>query len=201
MVTLNFKNMEFINNFFKSGLIKILILFVFLYFVYEKSKNDPRSFSNTLKNQDFKKNISDLKINYEVIKKAKEEGVFDNDKIQNDNVDNYDNLEVDIVRQGIANTQQANCNDEVDIEYVLMSESGNIANKSIIKIFIGENFNKIIEKTLIGMHIGEIRTVKIPKTFTTGDSKYDGFIQDRNMIYQVMLIQVNKSIANKYKCD
>ncbi|MFZ9180851.1 MAG: hypothetical protein ACO201_03185 [Rickettsiales bacterium] len=191
--------MDFINNFFKSGFVKIMILFIFLYFVYEKSKDDPRSFSNTLKNQDFKSNIANLKTNYEVIKKAKEEGVFDNQTEENP-VDNFDNLEIEVIRQGVMDNE-ATCNDQVDIEYILMSELGNIANKSIIKIYIGENFNKIIEKTLIGMRPGEIRKVKIPKNFKTGDLKYDSFIESRDMIYQVMLIQINKSIANNYKCD
>ena len=191
--------MDFINNFFKSGFVKIMILFIFLYFVYEKSKDDPRSFSNTLKNQDFKSNIANLKTNYEVIKKAKEEGVFDNQTEENP-VDNFDNLEIEVIRQGVMDNE-ATCNDQVDIEYILMSELGNIANKSIIKIYIGENFNKIIEKTLIGMRPGEIRKVKIPKNFKTGDLKYDSFIESRDMIYQVMLIQINKSSANNYKCD
>lgn len=194
--------MDFINNFFKSGFVKIMILFIFLYFVYEKSKDDPRSFSNTLKNQDFKSNIANLKTNYEVIKKAKEEGVFDNQAEENsvDNIDDLDNLEIEVIRQGVMDNE-ATCNDQVDIEYILMSELGNIANKSIIKIFIGENFNKVIEKTLIGMRPGEIRKVKIPKNFKTGDQKYDSFIESRDMIYQIMLIQINKSIANNYKCE
>lgn len=191
--------MEFLNNFFKSGFVKIIIFILFLFIVYEQSKDDPRSFSNTLKNQDIKSNIANLKTNFEAIKKAKEEGVFDNQQEEN-TIDNFDNLEIEILRQGVMDNE-AVCNDEVDIEYILMSEAGNIANKSIIKIFIGENFNKIVEKTLIGMRPGEIRKVKIPKNFKTGDAKYDNFIESRNMIYQVMLIQINKSIANNYKCD
>lgn len=191
--------MEFLNSFFKSGFVKIIIFFLFLFMVYEQTKDDPRSFSNTLKNQDIKKNISNLKNNYEIIKKVKEEGLLDK---KNDEVvqDEFADLNYQVLRQGLMENP-AQCNDEVNIEYIFMSENGNIANKSSIKIFIGENFNKIVEKTLIGMTPGEIRQVAIPKNFKTGDSKYDNYIESRNMVYQIMLIQVNKSIANNYMCN
>ncbi|MFM6972437.1 MAG: hypothetical protein ACKOXJ_02300 [Alphaproteobacteria bacterium] len=191
--------MEFLNNFFKSGFVRIVIFILFLFMVYEQSKDDPRSFSNTLKNQDIKKNIANLKNNFEMIKKVKEEGLVD---YQNESVpqDEFADLSFKVVRQGLMDNP-AQCNDEVNIEYIFMSESGNIVNKSIIKIIVGENFNKIVEKTLIGMVPGEIRQVLIPKNFKTGDAKYDNYIQSRNMVYQIMLIQVNKSIANNYMCN
>lgn len=192
--------MEFLNNFFKSGFVRIIIFILFLFIVYEQSKDDPRSFSNTLKNQDIKKNISNLKDNYEIIKRAREEGMLDNKDDDEVVKDEFPDLNYQVLRQGLMENP-AQCNDEANIEYIFMSENGNIVNKSSIKIFIGENFNKIVEKTLIGMTPGEIRQVAIPKNFKTGDAKYDNYIETRNMVYQITLIQANKSIANNYMCN
>jgi len=189
--------MDFVNSLFKSGLVKILIFVLFIYFVYEKTKNDPRSFSNTIKNQDIKKNVSNFKENYTIIKKAREGAVAKTSA--GEEIDELDNLEYDIIRTGYGELE-SQCNDEVKIEYILISTNGNIASKSIISIIAGEGFNKILEKVLIGMRVGEVRTVNIPKTFSTGDKKYDHYIQTRDMVYQITMLEINKTIGNNYVC-
>jgi len=166
--------------------------------MYEKTKNDPRSFSHTLKNQDLKKNITSIREGYEIFKIARKNGEVevDDQSMLNDEIAN---IKYEVLRTGYSEFL-ADCNDEVNIEYILISTNGNIANKSIIKIVIGEGFNEILEKVSIGMRPGEIRMVNIPKTFLTGDKKYDNYIQTRNMQYQITMLEINKTIGNNYVC-
>jgi hypothetical protein len=189
-----------INNLLKMPIVKLIAMFALLYYIFDKTKDDPRTISYHLNKENIGKSIEIANKNINNLSAIKEE-LQKKDSNQNfdQQVDKM-NLSFQDIRQGIG-SNQAVCGSEVFIEYSLMSKnSGDVLNKSNIKFEIGSKFNEIIEKTLIGMTAGGIRVVDIPHDFRVGDQRYDDMIQNSNMVYKISLLTVSEEAKPNAIC-
>ena len=196
-----------INEFLKLPIVKLIAMIALVFYIFEKTKNDPSSISHQINKENIAKSIDVVKQNMQNISNVKE-GIKN---YSEDGVANIENsyeigvekteLSYQDIRQGMGGTQ-VTCGSEVEIEYTLMNKNnGDIVNKSKMKFDIGGRFNKIIEKALIGMSAGAERIVDIPKTFKTGDNIYDAMIQNSNMTYKISLMKVSEEIKIGMACD
>jgi FKBP-type peptidyl-prolyl cis-trans isomerase len=196
-----------INEFLKLPIVKLIAMIALVFYIFEKTKNDPSSISHQINKENIAKSIDVVKQNMQNISNVKE-GIKN---YSEDGVANVENsyevgvekteLSYQDIRQGIGGAQ-VRCGSEVEIEYTLMNKiNGDIVNKSKMKFDIGSKFNKIIEKALIGMSVGAERIVDIPKTFKTGDNIYDALIQNSSMTYKISLMKVSEEFKSGVVCD
>jgi FKBP-type peptidyl-prolyl cis-trans isomerase len=196
-----------INDFLKLPIVKLIAMIALIYYIFEKTKNDPSSISHQINKENIAKSIDVVKQNMQNISNVKEE-MKNNSEEGVANIKNSyevgvekEELTYQDVRQGVGGAQ-VKCGSEVEIEYILMNKNnGDIVNKSKMKFDIGSRFNKIIEKALIGMSAGAERIVDIPKNFKMGDNIYDYMIQTSNMTYKISLMKVSEEVKVGAVCD
>ena len=196
-----------INDFLKLPIVKLIAMIALVFYIFEKTKNDPSSISHQINKENIAKSIDVVKQNMQNISNVKD-GIKNNAEEGIANIENsYEvgsektELSYQDIRQGVGGAQ-VKCGSEVEIEYILMNKNnGDIVNKSKMKFDIGSRFNKIIEKALIGMSAGAERIVDIPKTFKTGDNIYDYMIQNSNMTYKILLMKVSDEVNAGKVCD
>jgi hypothetical protein len=196
-----------INDFLKLPIVKLIAMIALIYYIFEKTKNDPSSISHQINKENIAKSIDVVKQNMQNISNVKE-GVKNNSEEGIANIENsYEvgvekaELSYQDIRQGLGGAL-VKCGSEVEIEYTLMNKNnGDIVNKSKMKFDIGSRFNKIIEKALIGMSAGAERIVDIPKTFKMGDKIYDYMIQTSDMTYKISLMKVSEEVKVGAVCD
>ena len=196
-----------INDFLKLPIVKLIAMIALIYYIFEKTKNDPSSISHQINKENIAKSIDVVKQNMQNISNVKE-GIKNNAEEGIANIENsYEvgvektELSYQDIRQGIGGAQ-VKCGSEVEIEYTLMNKNnGDIVNKSKMKFDIGSRFNKIIEKALIGMSAGAERIVDIPKNFKMGDKIYDYMIQTSDMTYKISLMKVSEEVKVGAVCD
>jgi hypothetical protein len=196
-----------INDFLKLPIVKLIAMIALVFYIFEKTKNDPSSISHQINKENITKSIEVVKQNMQNISNIKE----GEKNLPKDGVGNIENnievaegkteLSYNDIRQGFGE-DKAKCGSEVEIEYVLTNKNnGDIINKSRMSFEIGSGFNKIIERALIGMNLGAERIVDIPKSFKIGDNIYDDMIQNSNMAYKISLIKLSKEIKAGMVCD
>jgi hypothetical protein len=196
-----------INDFLKLPIVKLIAMIALIYYIFEKTKNDPSSISHQINKENIAKSIDVVKQNMQNISNVKE-GVKNNSEEGIANIENsYEvgvekaELSYQDIRQGLGGAL-VKCGSEVEIEYTLMNKNnGDIVNKSKMKFDIGSRFNKIIEKALIGMSAGAERIVDIPKNFKMGDKIYDYMIQTSDMTYKISLMKVSEEVKVGAVCD
>lgn len=196
-----------INDFLKLPIVKLIAMIALIYYIFEKTKNDPSSISHQINKENIAKSIDVVKQNMQNISNVKE-GVKNNSEEGIANIENsYEvgvekaELSYQDIRQGLGGAQ-VKCGSEVEIEYTLMNKNnGDIVNKSKMKFDIGSRFNKIIEKALIGMSAGAERIVDIPKNFKMGDKIYDYMIQTSDMTYKISVMKVSEEVKVGAVCD
>lgn len=190
-----------INDFLKLPIVKIVVTLLFLYYVYYKTKDNPRSISYHINKENFSKAGEAIKLG------AKQ--VYNEDSDINSSSENQsfgksqikEKLNFYEVNYG-GGDKIATCGSEVEISYALISKlSQDIYNKSQIKLFIGEGFNHVMEQTIIGMKEGATRLVDIPKGFKTGDATYDKLIQNNDMIYRINLTKISDNKKEGLNCE
>ena len=181
-------------------IVKLIAMFALLYYIFDKTKDDPRTISYHINKENIGKSIEIANKNINNLSEIKE-ALQKKDLNQSpDQQNNNMNLSIQDIRQGVG-SNQAVCGSEVFIEYSLMSKnSGDVLNKSNIKFEIGSKFNEIIERTLIGMTAGGIRVVDIPHDFRVGDQRYDDMIQNSNMVYKISLLTVSEEAKPNAIC-
>lgn len=196
-----------INDFLKLPIVKLIAMIALIYYIFEKTKNDPSSISHQINKENIAKSIDVVKQNMQNISNVKE-GVKNNSEEGIANIENsYEvgvekaELSYQDIRQGLGGAL-VKCGSEVEIEYTLMNKNnGDIVNKSKMKFDIGSRFNAIIEKALIGMSAGAERIVDIPKNFKMGDKIYDYMIQTSDMTYKISLMKVSEEVKVGAVCD
>jgi hypothetical protein len=190
-----------INNFLKLPIVKIIAMVAMLYYIYDKTKEDPRAISYHLTKENISKSVENVKNSFETISTASQQ-LKDAQKLVNEASEAKKlNLFYRTIREGNGGTKVV-CGSEVSIEYDLINiENDEVINKSNMKFDIGTKFNELIEKALIGMTAGGIRSVEIPVDFKTGDSVYDEMIQKSGMVYKISLLSVSENAKNNLTCD
>lgn len=196
-----------INEFLKMPIVKLIAMIALIFYIFDKTKNDPSSISHQINKENISKSIDIVKQNIQNASNIKEviknnsEGNVANIENNYEVAGEKEELSYQDIRQGLGGVQ-AKCGSEVEIEYILINKNnGDIVNKSKMKFDIGSRFNKIIEKALIGMSAGAERIVDIPKTFNTGDNIYDAMIQNSNMSYKISLMRVSEEVKSGAVCD
>lgn len=187
-----------INNFLKLPIIKLIATVALLYYIFNETKTDPRSISYHLTEENIDKSLDSLKKSLNTISEAQQEikAMNNNETIPTKesealNDDKKIALNYKDIRQGVGENQ-VECGSQVSIEYTLInSNNGDMINKSNMDFEVGGRFNELIEKGLIGMKMGGIRTIDIPKNFKIGDNIYDKMIQDSAMVYKVLLLKIS----------
>ena len=190
-----------INNFLKLPIVKIIAMVAMLYYIFDKTKEDPRAISYHLTKENIAKSVENVKESVGKLSTIKAQ-LKEAQELADKSSENkklkflYRNI-----REGSGGVR-AVCGSEVIIEYDLMNiETGELINKSNMKFDIGSKFNELIEKALIGMSAGGIRSVEIPTDFKTGDNVYDEMIQKSGMVYQISLLSVSDNAKNNLTCD
>jgi FKBP-type peptidyl-prolyl cis-trans isomerase len=187
-----------INNFLKLPIIKLIATVALLYYIFNETKTDPRSISYHLTEENIDKSLDSVKKSLNTISEAQQEirAMNNNDSIPTKESEALYNdqkivLNYKDIRQGVGENEVV-CGSQVSIEYTLInSNNGDMINKSNMDFEVGSRFNELIEKGLIGMKMGGIRTIDIPKNFKIGDNVYDKMIQDSAMIYKVLLLKIS----------
>ena len=196
-----------INDFLKLPIVKLIAMIALIYYIFEKTKNDPSSISHQINKENIAKSIDVVKQNMQNISNVKgeiknnsEEGIANIENSYEVGVEKAE-LSYQDIRQGLGGAL-VKCGSEVEIEYTLMNKNnGDIVNKSKMKFDIGSRFNKIIEKALIGMSAGAERIVDIPKNFKMGDKIYDYMIQTSDMTYKISVMKVSEEVKVGAVCD
>jgi len=187
-----------INNFLNVPLVKIVVTILFFYYIFEQTKDDPKSASYQLKNADFDQSVSAIKT---VLKLSNENVKIINNEDSVSNTTNQNTSSVSIENNPTNNqinfsdlvigqeNPVAICGSEALIQYAIQDkEAKTLLNQATINIKIGSKINKIIEKGLIGMKIGGVRLVDIPTNFASGDGVVDNAIKTKKMFYKISLI-------------
>ena len=197
-----------INNFLKLPIIKLIATVALLYYIFNETKTDPRSISYHLTEENIDKSLDSLKKSLNTISEAQQEirAMNNNETIpakESEAINNDPKIALNYkdIRQGVGENEVA-CGSQVSIEYTLInSNNGDMINKSNMDFEVGSRFNELIEKGLIGMKMGGIRTIDIPKNFKIGDSIYDKMIQDSAMVYKVLLLKISDLPNQNAVCD
>ena len=190
-----------INNFLKLPIVKIIAMAVMVYYIFDKTKEDPQAISYHLTKENFVKSVENVKDSVEKISTVTDQIKEDQGVIDEASEAKKLKLFYRTIREG-AGGNKVVCGSEVSIEYDLMKiENGEVINKSNMKFDIGTKFNELIEKALMGMTAGGIRVVEIPTDFKTGDNVYDEMIQKSGMVYRISLLSVSDNAKNNLKCD
>lgn len=195
-----------INNFLKMPLVKIIVTILFIIYIYNQTKNDPRTASYHFKNADLGKSIDNIKGALKVAKNSVNNApdiLESQQEIESKKIGGFYSGQIsfnDLV-VGDKNPQVV-CGSEVTIQYSLLEkDTDNLINQSQMVFKIGEGFNRLIEKAIIGMKIGGIRIIDIPADFSTGDYNYDNLIKNKKMIYKVLLMNNNNSSVQGANCE
>ena len=197
-----------INNFLKVPIVKLIATVALLYYIFNETKTDPRSASYYLTKENIDKSLDSVKKNLNNFSEAQKEikAINSNEDAnpQESEVFNDDQkivVNYKDIRHGI-NENKVECGSQVSIEYTLInSNNGDVINKSNMDFEVGSRFNELIEKGLIGMKMGGIRTIDIPKNFKIGDNIYDKMIQDSAMVYKVLLLKISDLPNQNAVCD
>ncbi len=197
-----------INNFLKLPIVKLIATVALLYYIFNETKTDPRSASYYLTKENIDKSLDSVKKNLNNFSEAQKEikAINSNEDAnpQESEVFNDDQkivVNYKDIRHGI-NENKVACGSQVSIEYTLInSNNGDVINKSNMDFEVGSRFNELIEKGLIGMKMGGIRTIDIPKNFKIGDNIYDKMIQDSAMVYKVLLLKISDLPNQNAVCD
>ena len=185
-----------INNLLKLPIVKLIAMFAMLYYIFEKTKEDPKTIAYHIKKENIGKSLEIINQNISIGSDIK---LKMNDE-SSDQENKKSTLNYYDVRQG-SGEREAICGSEVFIEYAFMGkENNNIINKSNMKFEIGSRFNELIERSLIGMTAGGVRVVDIPQDFKTGDASYDEMIQNSKMVYKILLLSVSEATKNDAVC-
>ncbi|NCA27790.1 MAG: hypothetical protein EBS92_00745 [Proteobacteria bacterium] len=196
-----------INNFLKMPLVKITVTILFIFYLYEKTKNDPRTASYQLSKVNFGDSIDGIKNAINIAKKSSSGDNFNSeDQDFKNNHKNSSSQDLGLISFDDLvlgdKSPEVLCGSQVSIQYSLLEkDSNNLINQSQITFKIGEGFNKLIEKAVIGMKGGGIRIIDIPNNFSTGDNRYDELIKTKKMIYRVLLITANNSNTAGASCE
>ena len=197
-----------INNFLKLPIIKLIATIALLYYIFNETRTDPRSISYHLTEENIDKSLDSLKKSLNTISEAQQEirAMNNNETIpakESEAINNDPKIALNYkdIRQGVGENEVA-CGSQVSIEYTLInSNNGDMINKSNMDFEVGDRFNELIEKGLIGMKMGGIRTIDIPKNFKIGDNIYDKMIQDSAMVYKVLLLKISDLPNQNAVCD
>ena len=197
-----------INNFLKLPIVKLIATVALLYYIFNETKTDPRSASYYLTKENIDKSLDSVKKNLNNFSEAQKEikAINSNEDANPQESEVLNNnqkiaLNYKDIRQGVGENEVA-CGSQVSIEYTLInSNNGDMINKSNMDFEVGNRFNELIEKGLIGMKMGGIRTIDIPKNFKIGDNIYDKMIQDSAMVYKVLLLKISDLPNQNAVCD
>lgn len=196
-----------INNFLKIPLVKIVVTVLFLLYIYDKTKDDPRTASYQISKANIGESIDNIKYAMKVAKdsasSAGSENSESDDGYKSANKSKF--FSGPIVFNDVVvgdDGPQAVCGSQVVIQYSLIEKDNqNLVNQSNMSLKIGSGFNQIIEKGILGMRAGGIRTIDIPSNFSSGDVNYDNLIKNKSMIYKIMLIIANDPQDKEARCE
>ena len=190
-----------INNFLKLPIVKIIAMAVMVYYIFDKTKEDPQAISYHLTKENFVKSVENVKDSVEKISTVTAQIKEDQGLVDEASGAKKLKLFYRTIREGSGGNKVV-CGSEVSIEYDLMKiENDEVINKSNMKFDIGTKFNELIERALMGMTAGGIRVVEIPADFKTGDNVYDEMIQKSGMVYRISLLSVSENAKNNLTCD
>lgn len=190
-----------INNFLKLPIVKIIAMAVMVYYIFDKTKEDPQAISYHLTKENFVKSVENVKDSVEKISTVTAQIKEDQGLVDEASGAKKLKLFYRTIREGSGGNKVV-CGSEVSIEYDLMKiENDEVINKSNMKFDIGTKFNELIERALMGMTAGGIRVVEIPADFKTGDNFYDEMIQKSGMVYRISLLSVSENAKNNLTCD
>ena len=185
-----------INNFLNIPLVKIVVTILFFYYIFEQTKDDPRSASYQLKNADFDQSVGAIKT---ALKLSSESAKMDEDNssenlaIENMAVNEFSKYDKIIFNDELIGQSgpEVLCGSDVFLQYSIQDKlTKDNLSKATISLKIGNKTNWVLEKGLVGMKSGGIRSIDIPSNFKTGDSLIDNAIKSKPMIYKVSLVSV-----------
>lgn len=181
-----------INNFLNIPIVKIIVTLLFFYYIYEQTKDDPRSASYQIKNANFDESVGAVK----TALKLTAQSASNDDKGAKLPIDNS-TAEIkskplvfvdEIVGQS---GSLIACGNEVFIQYSISDkESKAVLSQSSYSLKIGTKTNLLVEKSLIGMKVGGVRVVDIPSDYITGEGSVDELLKTKKLIYKIVAINV-----------
>lgn len=190
----------------KVPLVKIIAAVVILYFALFYDKNNPDSLGVRLSSERIKQNLNDVEehgrfiiSNIHKVKEMSPNGI--NAKQMED--ENFDLLTIQDDKIGAG--EELKCGDEVDVSYIIRvtDSTSQLEEVKQEKLVIGNNIHSFIEKKIIGMKLGGVRTIDIPRTYKTSDQKLKFLLKfnETNLQYKVTLLHISPvSALNSAGC-
>lgn len=186
---------------FNNKFLRIIGIAAVLYFAFFSGKNE-NGLHNLLNKENIGQSVEQLNkqaqtISYGLAEAKKESEMLKMQQAQATN----NNILIDDLKIGDS-AQSLLCYDEAQISYEVFASKDNKKLKivGLQQIVIGNRANNLIEKNIIGMKKGGIRTLKIPVNYNTGDKELVQMLRDnQELIYKIMLLDfanTPKSSAN-----
>ena len=185
-----------IHKILQNPIIKIVGIMIILYFALFANKQEPNSLGNRLKPEVVKKDIKEIKqksqfilLNLQTTQGAKKETDAPPPKSSEDVV-------IENLAEG-SGAELISCGAETIISYnILDTKNNQLVKVPEQKFIIGNRSNWIIEKNIIGMKSGAIRTISIPTDFKTDDIKLMQLLKSNQygLKYQVTILSFQNPV-------
>ncbi len=188
----------------KNKLVRILGIFLVLYFGLLRDKSNPESLGNRLSKERLQENIAQIHNQSQfIISTIKDSQDVAQGKISvqeaQKKFSNQQPIEykedltiLSIKDEKIGEGENSpKCNDEADISYEIYLKDGKtqldlIENQ---KILIGSHANYFIEENLLSMKLKGVRVIDIPKNFQTKNTKLASLLKfnEVDLVYKITL--------------
>jgi FKBP-type peptidyl-prolyl cis-trans isomerase len=171
--------MQFLIRLLRNPIIRACGVAAVLYFALFADKKNPESLGNRLSAENVKKNLGDMtekgKFIAVNVRTARDMAKNMKDQPIENKVNTFTGIKVSDLTKGEG--EKANCSDEVNVDYGLYGTKGKqLYFNSSEKFILGQKKDWLLEKHIIGMQKGTVRSLIIPQTFDTDDEKLKQYL-------------------------
>lgn len=193
--------METIMKLLRQPLIKIIAVFLILYFGLLSNKKDPDGLGNRLSSQNLKQDFQEVKekSNFIItnIQRAKD---LNGGKASTAFDPTQDFVQIGVKDVQIGNGEVLKCGDLAEVSYDIrvVGSPNQLEFIPKEKILIGSNKNLLLEKKIVGMKKGGSRVLNIPRDFKSTNQKLEFLLKfnSTDLQYNVTLLDFTRAEPN-----
>lgn len=193
--------MKIVFDLLRNPLFKFIGIGVILYFALFSNRENPDSLGNRLSSERIKKNITEIQdksrfiaVNVKMAQNAAKQK------------EEKKTVNTQIVAQDTTygTGDPIACNEEAEITYGLYTAEGKQLDFQQSKIFVlGKKENPLLEKNIVGMRVGGVRTVSIPRDSMISDKKLGDLLRfhGTDLKYEITLLSISKTSETTLICE
>ncbi len=191
--------------FLKIPLVKIIATIVILYFGLFYNKSDPASLGSRLSSQNIKRNLNEIQeqgkfiaVNITAAKELHKKKSEELNSAKINDIATQENAP-----EGDLDNEVSACSDEVEIAYKLFDSSNKLIESSEHQmVIIGRKKSWPLEKNIIGMKIGQSKTIEISDDLKKSDKKLSSLATSSGSLkYQVQILNLRKEFDPLATCE